>query len=142
MGVERERHEAIPRGIGPHFILLEPDFLLARFKTLFNGPEPAGHLDERAQRDPARREDDVVRAVARDEMPAHEQGVLALRADARERHDGPAAGPSYTRGPLLPAPALRRSHAGARPAAKARASMPCAQRGFVRNASVSGIPAS
>ena len=56
MRIERERHEAILRLVGAHFILIEADFLLARFKSLFDGPPPAGDVDERGQRDAPRRE--------------------------------------------------------------------------------------
>ena len=91
-GIERERHEAIPRGVGAHFILIEADLVLTRFEALCNGPAPAGNLDERPQRDAPRREDDRVRAIPRGQMLAHEQGVMSLGADARERHQGPVVG--------------------------------------------------
>ncbi len=56
--------------------------MLARFKSLFDGPPPTGDVHERAQRDTPWREGDAVGAVARDQMLAHEQGVLAVGAMA------------------------------------------------------------
>ena len=93
MGVEGEGHEPIPRVIGPHLVLVEPDLLFALLEALLDRPAlPRGrHHGVPPHR--AEREHEVVGPLAGRGMPPDEQGVVPSGLLPRQGKQGPVIPP-------------------------------------------------
>ncbi len=86
---------AIPAVPTPHLILVESDLALGQCKALFDPPPLPRHPDQRPQRGPRRREDDVVSylgwiaATAAHQHPMRPAPFLDTQLQPRQPTPGP-----------------------------------------------------